>query len=94
MTNRPDALQTELVQAIRRSDAILYVVVRPAPDGLPGELAIDWGAHGITHRDGAVLIRDLAKQWDAIADAAGEPPTEVELIAMTDPTETTEDFHS
>jgi hypothetical protein len=92
MTEPRDRLHTELVQAIRRSDAILYVVARPSHDGLPGELVIDWGADGMSRRAGALLLRDLATQWDSIADTEGEPPLNVDLVSTADPIETTEDF--
>lgn len=72
-------IPTEAVAAIRRSDAILYVIVRPALDGIPGEVAIDWGANGVTHRDAAILLRNVASEWEEIADTAGEPASELEL---------------
>lgn len=79
----PDPMATELVQAIRRSDAILYVVARRSTDpGHVGELVVDWGADGMPKRYAALLMRDVATEWDRQADDDGEPPVDANVTIV------------
>jgi len=83
LTPVPDALATELVQAIRRSDALLYVIARPAHDGpYEGGLVVDWGADGMPKRYAALLMRDVAKEWEKQADEAGEAPIPPDVTTL------------
>lgn len=67
-------LATELVQALRRSDAVLYVIARPVRGGPCDEITIDCGSRIPSHREAAAMLRSVAADWEETADANGEPP--------------------
>jgi hypothetical protein len=61
-TNSPHEPGTVNLVAIDGTDALAYVIIRPGSG--PGHALVEAGANGITKKQGAAALRQIADQWD------------------------------